>query len=70
MSYSIQEAKGERETDIHLALNEEDATKLYEIAEIIKREGDDEKAEQLKKIANRIRGEEWAYDEWVDNNLE
>jgi hypothetical protein len=70
MSYSITEAKEERWQEINQALVEADSEKLYILADIIKGEGDDEEAERLLAIANRINDEEWAFDRERDNNLD
>jgi hypothetical protein len=74
MSYSIQEAKNDQQLDIDIALMTRDSESLKGLAQQLKKQGEDEKAEQLLTIAKAIEQDEhdeyWAYDEWVDNNLE
>lgn len=69
MSYTIQEAKNERDQEINKAIIEEDSEALYFLADIIKKMGDDELAERLLAEANRINDEEWAFDRDRDNSL-
>lgn len=67
MSYTLKEAKGERENDILLALSTRDSEALYHLANLTKEEGDDETAETLIKTAKRIDNEDWAFDRERDN---
>lgn len=54
MSYSTQEAINDRQLDIECAIMTEDTEELYRLAQIIKKEGDDELAEQLLAIKTSI----------------
>lgn len=66
MSYSISEAKLERQCDLSTSNPE----KLYELAKRLKAEGEDELAEEVFQKAARIEHDnDWAYDEWIDNKL-
>ena len=70
MSYSTTQAVDERRTEVYTAIKEEDAEKLYHLAAQFKEEGEegeDEIADELRKIARRIEREEWSYDE-ANNN--
>ena len=57
MSYSIQEAINDRQLDIECAIMTEDSEALFQLAQIVKEEGNDEQAEQLLAIARRINEE-------------
>lgn len=67
MSYSIKQAKDERQTDIFNALETRDSEALYQLADLEKEEGNDEYAEALQQHAKRIDKEDWGYDE-ANNN--
>ena len=69
MSYSIQEAKHDQDQMIMDAIAERDSEKLFQLADIVKEQGDDEVAETLLKQAKDIERDDWAYDEFKDNNL-
>jgi hypothetical protein len=58
MSYSNQEAKGEREEAIQIALQSQDSEALYKLAEMYKEEGDDAYAETLRYAAKKIDAED------------
>lgn len=67
MSYSIREASAEFTQMIVAAINGRDSEALYQLAQIVKEQGDDEQAEALLIEAKRIEKENWAYDEAIGN---
>lgn len=67
MSYSITVAKNERQSDIHNALEERDGEKLYQLAVLEVKDGNQEYAEELLKQVRKWQREDWAYDEANDN---
>lgn len=67
MSYSIGEAYQDLNSEVEEALEEADYFKLKDLARIIKKQGDDEWAEELLKTARKIENDEWAYDEAIGN---
>jgi len=67
MSYSHQEAQLERDEAIFNALDTRDSEALYQLAGILKEEGDDEQAAHLLKVARRIDDEDQAFDQERDN---
>ena len=54
MSYTKNEAKGEREEAISNALQSRDSEALYQLAEQYKEENDDEYAETLRFAAKKV----------------
>jgi hypothetical protein len=58
MSYTNNEAKGEREEAVQLALQSRDSEALYKLAEMYKKAGDDEYAETLRFAAKKIDAED------------
>ncbi len=67
MSYSEQEARWERQEEITTAIDQRDSERLYQLADLEAEEGNDEVAEELKKIAKNIDREDWAYDNAIGN---
>jgi hypothetical protein len=67
MSYSIQEAIEEQNAAIDQALQSRDSEALYQLADIVKEQGEDELAEELTAAARRIDREDWSYDVSVNN---
>lgn len=58
MSYTIQEAQLEQDKEINEALDKRDSEALYQLAQILKEQGDDEQAESLLITAKQIDQEE------------
>ena len=67
MSYSIKDAQIEQDEAIFEALNNRDSIALFQLAVILKEQGDDEQAERLLKTARSIEAGDWAYDESINN---
>lgn len=67
MSYSIYEASAEQQQAIVAAINSRDSEALYQLAQIVKEQGDDEQAEDLLTEARKIEKEDWAYDNAIGN---
>lgn len=67
MSYSIREAGAEQQQAIVAAINSRDSEALYNLAQIVKEQGDDEQAEVLLTEAKKIDREDWAYDNAIGN---
>ena len=51
------------------AIEEDDAEALFGLAQQIKKEGDDEYAEEIRSLAYQATKRNWAYDEYKDNSL-
>lgn len=67
MSYSTAEAGAELDQMIVAAINSRDSEKLFQLAQVVKEQGDDENAEALLTEAKRIEKEEWSYDNAIGN---
>lgn len=67
MSYSPKAAIDEQTAAIDEALQTRDSEALYQLADIVKEQGEDELAETLLKTAKTIDREESLYDE-ANNN--
>ena len=67
MSYSESEARWEREEEISTAIEQRDSERLYELAGLEQEEGNDETAEELRRLAKAIDKEDWAYDNAISN---
>jgi hypothetical protein len=61
------QSKYELDTLIFEAVNESNPYKAREAAERLKDCGDDEEAERLISLAKKWEGEEWGYDESINN---
>lgn len=62
MSYSIYEASAEQQQAIVAAINSRDSEALYQLAQIVKEQGDDEQAEALLTEARKMDTEEGTED--------
>jgi hypothetical protein len=62
MSHNITDAIIDQNSRIDLALETRDSEALYQIAEEVKEQGEDELAETLLASAKRIDREDWSYD--------
>ena len=58
MSYSVRQAKDEREQEVSEAMQTRDSEALYRLASLYKEEGDDEGAEMLLFTARKIERED------------
>lgn len=67
MSYSHKEANQEQDEAIFNALDTRDSEALYQLAQVVKEQGDDEQAETLLRVAKRIDEEDGAFDNNRDN---
>jgi len=67
MSYSIEEAQRDQDRAIYEALDTRDSEALYQLADALKEQGEDEEADQLLKVARKIDNEDNAYDQSRDN---
>lgn len=67
MSHSPKQAIDDREQEVFEALNSKDSEAIYHLADLFKEEGEDERAEELLKIARRWNDEDWSYDESINN---
>ena len=67
MSHNITDAIIDQNSRIDLALETRDAEALYQLAEEVKEQGEDELAETLLASAKRIENEDWSYDESIGN---
>jgi hypothetical protein len=67
MSYSHNEANMEQEEAIFNALDTRDSEALYQLASLLKEQGEDENAERLIKAAKTIDEEDNAFDNNRDN---
>lgn len=67
MSYSHKEANQEQDEAIFNAIDTRDSEALYQLAQILKEQGDDEQAEHLLKVAKKIDEEDNAFDNNRDN---
>jgi hypothetical protein len=63
MSYTIQEARLEQDMNIVDAIVTRDSEALYQLAGIVKEQGDDEEAERLQTIARQIDREDSQQDQ-------
>lgn len=66
MSYSIEEAKKERQHMIDVALMERDVEALFKLADSSQ---DEEEHAELHQIARKIERENWSYDERKDESV-
>lgn len=69
MSYTIEDARYELQQDFEHALNTDDMEFVADVAERLKLAGEDEDAEVLRNIISQAHNDDWAYDEYRDNNL-
>jgi hypothetical protein len=60
-------ALNEREQEVNEALKTRDAEHVHRLADLYKREGYDEVAEDINNQARQIDKEDWAYDEFIGN---
>jgi hypothetical protein len=67
MSYSHKEASMEQDEAIFNALDTRDSEALYQLASLLKEQGEDENAERLIKVAKTIDEEDNAFDNNRDN---
>ncbi len=67
MSISIAQIVGERSQEIMDAVEERDAEKLYRLASLESKDGNDESAQTLMDTIKQWNKEDWSYDE-ANNN--
>lgn len=67
MSFSLTAANAQIHDAAVKAVHEADEVTLYNLARIAKKDGDDERAEDLIKKARQAERANWAYDESVCN---
>ena len=63
MSCSLTAAKAQEHDAATKAVHEADDVTLYNLARVAKKNGDDERAEDLYKKARQANRNNWAYDE-------
>jgi hypothetical protein len=67
--FSIKDARLDRQECVQWAIQNDDNEQLYKLAQLFKEEGEDEVADELRKLARQAEKNNWAYDEARDNNL-
>ena len=67
MSFSQTCAKAQQHDGVLRAVKENDTEALYRYANIMKKNGEDEQAEKLNRLAHKADRNDWDYDNSIGN---